>query len=235
MQKFRAIILATRSIDEQLIKNASKQNIKIDVIPFIETEAIDTLKVYNEIENALLQTATVVFTSTNAVDAVAVHLHDYNPEWEIYCIGNTTKKLVSEYFGADLIAAAAKDATELAQKIIEDDATDEVIFFCGDKRRDELPALLIQHDIEVNEIEVYQTKMLHHKINGNYDGILFFSPGAVESFFSNNKLDERTVLFAIGNTTANEIKKCCSNRIVISEEPGKKDLIERAMSFFHEN
>ena len=143
----------------------------------------------------------------NAVEAVAAHLNDYIPDWKIYCIGNTTKKLVQEYFGEDLIAETASDATELAEKIIEDNITDEVIFFCGDKRRDELPSILNEHNINVNEIEVYQTNIIQHTIEKNYDGILFFSPSAVQSFFSTNKLNDKTILFAIGNTTSSAIKK----------------------------
>jgi uroporphyrinogen-III synthase len=110
--------------------------------------------------------------------------------------------------------------------------TEEVIFFCGNKRRDELPVLLNQHDIEVNEIQVYETKTLKYKIEKDYDGILFFSPSAVESFFSVNKLNKQTVLFAIGNTTANEMKKFTSNKIVIADEPAKKNLVEKMIEYF---
>jgi len=222
MQQNKISILSTRPIDAQLIKSAAKQNIDIDVISFIETIAIEDKDIINEIEMALTQTATIVFTSMNAVDAVTAHLHDYKPDWNIYCIGNTTKQLVAEHFGDDLIAATANDATELAQKIIQDELTDEVLFFCGDKRRDELPDLLRQNDIEVTEIEVYQTKLVQHKISKNYNGILFFSPSAVESFFANNKLNEQTVLFAIGNSTANEIKKYSKNKILISNKWKKR-------------
>lgn len=227
-------ILSTRPVDEQVINEAAKQNIHIEVFPFIATEPIDDLDIYNEIEVALSETATIVFTSMNAVDAVASHVHDFGPDWKIYCTGNATRELVAEYFGDNSIAGTANDATELAQKIIEDDV-DEVIFFCGDKRRDELPALLHENEIEVTEIEVYETKSIPHKIDKTYNGILFFSPSAVESFFSNNKLQERTILFAIGNTTANEIKKYSGNTIVISDEPGKTNLAQKAIKFFDEH
>ena len=227
-------ILSTRPIDEHLINEAAKQNINIEVFSFIATEPIDDLDTYNEIEIALTETATIVFTSMNAVEAVALHVHDYGPDWKIYCIGNATRKLVAEQFGDNSITGTANDATELAQKIIEDDV-DQVIFFCGDKRRDELPALLREHEIEVIEIEVYETKSIPHKIDKAYNGILFFSPSAVESFFLNNKLQERTILFAIGNTTANEIKKYSRNEIVISDEPGKRNLVENAINFFNKN
>jgi len=227
-------ILSTRPIDEELINEAAKLNIKIEVFPFVATEPIDDLDTYNEIEIALSETATIVFTSMNAVDAVASHVHDFGPDWKIYCIGNATRKLAAEYFGDNSITGTANDATELAYKIIEDDVN-EVIFFCGDKRRDELPALLREHEIEVIEIEVYETKSIPHKIDKSYNGILFFSPSAVESFFLNNKLQERTILFAIGHTTANEIKKYSGNTIVISDEPGKANLVQQSIKFFNEH
>jgi uroporphyrinogen-III synthase len=75
--------------------------------------------------------------------------------------------------------------------------------------------------------------MIEHTIDKVYDGILFFSPSAVESFFSKNKLPEQTVLFAIGNTTAKTIhRRYCNNRIMISDQPGKDELIEQAIEYF---
>lgn len=238
MQKFKASILSTRPINEALIQEAAGKNILIDVLSFIETEIIDSIEVHEEIENALLETATVVFTSMNAAEAVATHLNYYKPDWSIYCIGNTTKKLVKEYFGEELIADTAKDATELAEKIAEDEV-DEIIFFCGDKRRDELPTILNKYNIDVTEIEVYQTNMVQHTIEKSYNGVLFFSTSAVESFFSTNDLNDKTVLFAIGNTTASAIKKYLpadsagsTNKIIVADEPGKSNLVEKAVKYF---
>lgn len=232
MQKFKAQILSTRPISNALIQQAAEENILIDVISFIETEAIDSIDVHEEIKSTLIQSAVVIFTSMNAVEAVAAHVDEYKPDWTIYCIGNTTKKLVTEYFGEELIASTADDATALANEIIEDGITDEVLFFCGNKRRNELPSLLNEHDITVNEIEVYQTNIIYHTIKKNYDGILFFSPSAAESFFSTNKLNEKTILFAIGNTTLAELKKYTHNKIIIADEPDKNDLVEKAIEYF---
>jgi uroporphyrinogen-III synthase len=79
---------------------------------------------------------------------------------------------------------------------------------------------------------VYQTIEVPHKISKEYYGILFFSPSGVRSFFKVNKLESKTILFAIGNTTANEIKKISSNKIIISDEPGKENLVQTAIDFF---
>lgn len=219
-------------MEDSLINEAKHMGIDIDTISFIETEAVQSVDVQQEIEQALLQAATVVFTSMNAVDAVVNYKDDLQPDWRIYCIGTTTNKLVQNYFGEELIAGTASSAAELAELIVEEGDADEVIFFCGDQRRDELPDILRSNDIEVNEIVVYQTIAVPHKIEKPYHGILFFSPSAVESFFSNNKVAGQTIVFAIGNTTASAIKKHSNNKIVISDESGKESLVKKMIEYF---
>jgi uroporphyrinogen-III synthase len=233
MQQNKIDILCTRPLTEALIEEAANAGIVIDEIPFIETESILSVEVQQEIELAATEIATVVFTSMNAVDAVTIFLDGHQPEWTIYSIGTATARLITAYFGEERIAGTANDASALAELIAEDRFTDEVIFFCGDQRRDELPDILRQHDIEVNEIVVYQTIEVPRKIDKEYYGILFFSPSAVRSFFKANKLPEKTIVFAIGNTTANEIKKFSNSKIIISDEPGKENLVQKMMEYFN--
>jgi uroporphyrinogen-III synthase len=242
MQQFKPIILSTKSLDEELIRSAEAKGVSVDVLPFIKTETISTIETQQEIESALLESVTVVFTSVNAVEAVAAELHESGPAWQIFCIGHATFQLVEKYFGSELIAGTADNAEDLAEMIAEGSNSDEVTFFCGDRRRDELTDILKQNNIEVTEIVVYETVLIPHKIEKKYDGILFFSPSAVQSFFEKNKPDDQTVLFAIGNTTANEIKKYLSsdgvdlkNKIFISDEPVKETLLEKAITYFQTN
>ncbi|MCW3091027.1 MAG: Uroporphyrinogen synthase [Ferruginibacter sp.] len=225
-------ILSTRPLHEALISDAKEVGIDIDELSFIDTEPIQSIDVQQEIDLAFLQTSPVVFTSMNAVEAVAYYQEENQPAWEIYCIGNTTKQLVAKYFGEEKIAGTTDDATSLAELVAANDVNGEVIFFCGDQRRNELPDILREHDIEVNEIVVYQTVEISHKIDKVYNGILFFSPSAVKSFFKSNQLPAATILFAIGNTTANEIKKYSANKIITSSEPGKANLVSRMIEYF---
>ena len=147
-------------------------------------------------------------------------------------MGNTTRQLVKKYFGEKSIISTAENATALAEKIIEKESPEEVIFFCGDQRRDELPQLLKNEDVIVNEIVVYETIPVPHKLSKTYTSILFFSPSAVESFFLANKATDKTIFFAIGNTTASAIKKNCSNRVLVADAPGKEELVKDMISFF---
>jgi uroporphyrinogen-III synthase len=232
MQQNKIFILSTRPIDAPLINEARHQNIEIDILSFIETVPIRSIEVQQEIENALLKSSAVVFTSMNAVEAVANELDGHQPDWRIYSIGNTTRQLVKKYFGEEAIAGTAESAAELAELIVEEDNSDDIFFFCGEQRRDELPDILRSNDIDVNEIVVYQTIQVKHKIEKTYHGILFFSPSAVQSFFSNNKISDKTILFAIGNTTATEIKKYTNNKIITGDEPSKENLVMEMIRYY---
>ena len=225
-------ILCTRPLPAVLLQEAADAGIAIDELSFIETESILSVEVQQEIELAATEIAVVVFTSMNAVEAVTTFLDGHQPEWSIYSIGTATGRLVKAYFGEERMAGTANDAASLAELIAEDRFTDEVIFFCGDQRRDELPSILRGNDIDVQEIVVYQTIETPHKINKEYFGILFFSPSAVRSFFSNNKVADKTMLFAIGNTTAAELRKYSANKIIISDEPGKENLVAKMLEYF---
>jgi len=232
MRQNRITILSTGALPTYLAEEAEANNIQTDIISFIKTESIQSIEVQQEIEQASILSTTVVFTSRNAVEAVAFELEDQEPDWSIYCVGNKTKELAAEYFGEEKIYGSADNAGELAELIIEEGVAHEVIFFCGDQRRDELPTRLRANNIEVNEIVVYQTVGVPQKVTTNYDGILFYSPSGVDSFFKVNKIDGRTILFAIGNTTSNAIKKYSGNKIVISKAPDKEQMIREVVNYF---
>jgi uroporphyrinogen-III synthase len=227
-------ILCTRPIDQSLINSARSKGNFIDVLSFIETTPLKTITLQQEIEDALGSAATVVFTSMNAVEAVAAYLDGHQPQWKIYSIGTTTDQLINKYFGKGLIAGTAFNAADLAALIVKDRLTEKLIFFCGNQRRDELPAILRNNNIAVTEIEVYQTTAVPHKIDKAYDGILFFSPSAAESFFSNNTVSPQTILFAIGNTTADAIKSFSDNKIIIADTAGKENLVKQMIAYFGE-
>jgi uroporphyrinogen-III synthase len=232
MPEYKRTILSTRPVNNELVKKARAKGIQLDILPFIETEPIHSIEVQQEIELAAIELATVVFTSMNAVESVTHMLDGHIPEWRIYCMGHKTKELVKQYFGAGFIAGSADNASELADEIINNRETEEVIFFCGNQRRDELPLKLAEHDIPVNEVPVYQTILIPHKLEKKYDGVLFFSPSAAESFFTKNVLPELAIVFAIGSTTQETVASHCSNKIVVSKLPGKDALVEQAIDYF---
>ena len=225
-------ILSTRPLEAALLKAAKAKDIQIDIVSFIDTTPIQTTGIKDEIGKIINQPAAVVFTSMNAVTTVATYINGNTPDWNIYCIGNTTRQLAARYFGEQSIHTVGKNAAELADKMIGNKQIKQVVFFCGDQRREELPGKLRQNGIAVQEVIVYHTINTPHKVDKAYDGILFFSPSAVQSFFHANAIPTSTILFAIGQTTADAIKSFTDNLIVESERPGKEDLVNSMFQFF---
>jgi uroporphyrinogen-III synthase len=225
-------ILSTRPLPAGSTGMARDKGILIDEVSFIQTIPMEFATIERSMRKVLNKQATVVFTSMNAVESVSRFLNGQLPVWNIYCIGNTTLKEVKKYFGAGSVAGTAGNARELAALILEKNTSPELYFFCGSQRRDELPDMLRQKGTVVKEVEVYKTVPLPREVHTRYNGILFYSPSAVQSFFSVNATDEGTVFFAIGETTAGEIRKHTRNKVIVSPAPGKENLVEQVVGYF---
>ncbi|RFM29733.1 uroporphyrinogen-III synthase [Deminuibacter soli] len=231
MPQSKVNILCTRALDMQLVQKAAHKNIGIDVTTFIETIPVRTEEVATLVQQYSLQNIVVVFTSMSAVEAVIMQLN-IKPNWQIFCMGGVTKDLVIDFFGNAAIIGTARNATVLAEKIASHEHIKKVVFFCGEQRLDDLPELLHHHQIEVVETVVYMTLQTPQLIEKNYDAVIFFSPSAVHSFFSMNTIPITVVLFAIGKTTAATIQTYCTNKVVISEWPGREQMIDLAIQYF---
>lgn len=270
-------ILSTRPLDAGLLQEAAQQGIVLDTLSFIETRPVQDNALGSRIRDLAERPLIAIFTSMNAVEAVAGWLRDDTPPdnragapliaghrsgiapvpWKIFCIGSATQQLVQEYFGNAAIAGTAGSALALAGTIIRQwpelagslaaaggnarngsgsdsaGAADEVFFFCGDQRRDELPQTLTGQGIRVNEWVVYTTLRTPHRVEQYYDAVAFFSPSAVHSFFFvNTTMPPATILFAIGQTTAEAIRQYTANRTIVSAAPEKETLIRQAIDHF---
>lgn len=171
----------------------------------------------------------LIFTSQNAVDSVIRN----NKIAEIktkkcFCVGEKTKLLLIEN---DFEVLECSDyAAELASIIFNKYPKISFTFFCGTIRRDILPDALKLAEIKLDEIEVYETILTTHKIPFIPDGILFFSPSAVESYLQKNKIEEK-ICFCIGNTTAEALKYVTPN-IIIANQPTIESVIIKTIEYF---
>jgi uroporphyrinogen-III synthase len=233
MQLNKIPILCTRPLSRDLIALAEQRGFQIDVVPFIKTEPIYSEELLQSIQYFSSQPITAVFTSMNAAEAVINQLNGFKPLWKLFCLGSTTRKTLEQYFGKEAILGVAANASMLAQSVISSGKVSRVVFFCGDQRRDELPSILHEKQIAVEEIVVYKTTILDNKISQNYGGILFFSPSAVKSFFSNNTIGTETILFAIGETTAAEIRKHTKNKIIVGDVAAKENLLNTIIDYYN--
>ncbi|MEO6636749.1 MAG: uroporphyrinogen-III synthase [Ginsengibacter sp.] len=231
MQKNKITILSTRPVGKAQVEEAAANNIVIDEISFISTEEIIDDALAKKIQKLANENIQAVFTSMNAVEAVRKFIPDQS-SWKIFCIGNTTKNLLKNIFGEENITGTADNALDLAENIIRVSSIRKVYFFCGDQRRDELPEKLKDNNIELEELMVYKTIETSKVISKKYDGVLFFSPSAVQSFFSLNAISADTKVFAIGSTTANALKPFTQQHVITADRPGKNNLVEQAIEYF---
>jgi len=231
MQKNKVSILSTRPVGEDLVNKAARQHIILEEASYIKTVPVKNAAITQTIARLSAEKVVAVFTSMNAAEAVGKHL-SAKTAWKIFCTGHTTKKIVAKIFGEESIIATADNAGELAEKINEDPLVKSVVFFCGDQRRDELPDKLKNSGVIVEEVIVYKTFETPRTLTKHYDGILFFSPTAVQSFFSKNSLTSTTQIFAIGPTTANAAKPFAKQPVIISHKPGKENLVALALEYF---
>jgi uroporphyrinogen-III synthase len=234
MAKYK--VLSTKKLDPLLVEQAKKEDIEI-----IEKEFISIKPIWNEetferiIDFTSQKKFNIALTSANAVDVLNNYMtaHDsfYLIKWNIFCLSGKTKQaILNAKFLQKNIIGEAKKASELGKKIIEVGA-DEIIFFCGDKKRDELPRLLFEADIKVHEVVLYETVETPVTIDDHFDAILFFSPSGVQSFFFANELKENVICFSIGPTTATSISTFTRNKIIDSLEPDPGMMLEELIEY----
>lgn len=219
------LIYSTKSLSlDQTNKLTSKIGVASSDFITIKNNRLKPNIVKNTIEN-------VVFTSQNAVEALLQNFSSLELNFKnIYCVGRRTKQFIEKRIKK--VAHTENSAAKLANYLAENLKEKKVTFFCGDKRRDELPEILTKNKFEVQEIECYKTSLTPTKVEGKYQGILFFSPTGIESFLLEN-ISNTLVAFCIGETTATEAKKHFKN-VVVAKTPTVESVITAVNSYFKE-
>jgi uroporphyrinogen-III synthase len=165
----------------------------------------------------------LIFTSQNAAQSVLLHpkcsaLKAKN----VFCVGLKTKALLEE--NGFNVAAYVDYASDLAEIITLIYSNESYTFFSGNLRKETVPKALKEAKVNFNEIQVYETTLTPQKIKTAVDGILFFSPSAIESYLMQNKI-KNEICFCIGNTTAEALEKITRN-IIIADQPSVENVIE---------
>jgi uroporphyrinogen-III synthase len=212
-------ILSTKTLLSHQKQALLDANFNVIDTNFIKTENSDfDLKGIND---------NLIFTSQNAAQSVLLHpkssalipkLRDKN----VFCVGLKTKALLEENgFNVDVYVDYASDLAEIITLIY---ANESYTFFSGNLRKETLPKALKAAKVNFNEIQVYETTLTPHKIKESIDGILFFSPSAVESYLAANKI-KNEICFCIGNTTAEALDKI-TKKIIVADQPSVENVIE---------
>lgn len=171
----------------------------------------------------------LIFTSGNAVKAVSNHpeVQDIRRK-PCFCVGEKTANLLDA--NGFTVVGSVDSASELANMIVSEYLSGSFTFFSGNQRLNELPLQLKKAEVVFNEIEVYETVLIPKPIRIKVDGILFFSPSAVESYLSANKITSETC-FCIGKTTAKALENKTTD-IVIANQPSVENTIIRTINHY---
>ena len=218
-------ILSTKSLFPEQKQILLDANMAVDDFDFIATNAkkFELDQVYDNL----------IFTSQNAVQAVLQHPNcDQLKSKKVFAVGMKTKSLLTEN-GFNVVAYTGY-AADLAEIISLVYSKESYTFFCGNLRRDELPNTLKENGILFNEIETYETALTPQKIKQQPDGILFFSPSAVESYLKLNSINDE-LCFCIGETTAEAlVPKLRENKIknrIIAGKATVEQLIQDVITY----
>ena len=218
-------IASTKILSSSQREELLNTNFEVYEADFIKTTSIDFD--FNTINDNL------IFTSQNAAQSVLLHskhedLIQKLREKNVFCVGVKTKALLEENgFNVVVYVDYASDLAEIITLIYSNES---YTFFSGNLRKETIPKALKEANIQLNEIQVYETTLTPHKLEVPVEGLLFFSPSGVESYLSENKI-KKEVCFCIGETTAEALETVTKN-IRIAENPSIEDVILEVIEEF---
>ena len=165
-----------------------------------------------------------IFTSQNAVRSILCKNIQIS---NAFCIGEKTKQLLEE--NGQKVVKMSEYAPEMAIFIQNNYQNEEFYFFCGNRRKEEIPSSFKISKNTLFELKTYKTDLNSVKFDQKWDGILFFSPSGVQSYTIKNSLGITSV-FCVGKTTAEEAKLHIKSPIYIADDTTIESVIEKAIN-----
>jgi uroporphyrinogen-III synthase len=220
-------LICTKAVAEDFLKAWESAGIQLKVFPLIKIRPLPFH--VNIAESPDIW----IFTSSNAVKSLKILLQKYFlsiiQSKKIVAIGHKT----ADSLGAMgfRVIVRANNALALAEEINEEFHPQEVLHFCGDRRRSELSESLTEKGFSVTEKKVYQNILTPQKITwGDADGMLFFSPSAVESYVKANEWPAGKIAYAIGPTTAAALQQRGIEPVFTAREPNSDSLLQAVLN-----
>jgi uroporphyrinogen-III synthase len=210
-------ILSTKSLPKALEKRLTNNAIYCSTYDAINI-TYHKIQEHQEINHA-------IFTSSNAVKSI---LHNRIPIKNAYCVGKNTQALLLKN---DIkVIEMCKNASELGKNLIKNHKNNQFIYFSGNLRREALPLLLKENNINFSEIEAYKTTLNIQKFKESFAGVLFFSPSGIKSYITKNNL-QNIPAFCIGNTTAEAAIKY-TNKVIVAENQTVESVVDTAIKYY---
>lgn len=194
---------------------AKKYKLKIDFREFIQIEGID-VKEFRKDRINIPDYSAVILTSRNAVDhffRICKEIRYTVPDdLKYFCISEATAYYLQKYvvYRKRKIFHGKQTFSELVD-LIKKHKEENYLLPCTDIHKQEITTLLDQHNIKYAKAVLYRTVAsdLSDLANINYDMLVFFSPGGIESLLMNfpKFKQNKTKIAAFGATTATAVKQ----------------------------
>ena len=219
-------LLSTKIVSKKFKDLLIKNNYQIEEKSFIKILPFKSKSNISILEN-------IIFTSKNAIKIILKNsiIKNNLANKNIYCVGKSTAELIKKN---NLNLIKSEDNSKNLSKFILANfksSKNSFTYFSGKKRIRELENNLKKNNINIIVHEVYDTLLTPIKINDLYDGVIFYSPSAVKSFFKGNNSLNNTHGFCIGNTTAKELYNY-SNRFSVAKSNSEENMLESINKYF---
>lgn len=221
-------LLATRALQPDVQERAKSQGIELIAHEFVRTEAVRPEILCPRIRN---YDCPAIFSSAQAVQAVC-RAEAARPgslkNRQCFCIEGKTARLARKN-GLEVLATAT-DSAALAALIIAA-GPPECVFYTAALHLPELPQRLRKAGIRLHIAEVYEKSAAPIAID-KHQGVLFFSPSQIASYLKCNSLPPGMPAFAIGETTAGELRRRGHKTLRVAPEASEESLIQTAIEYF---
>ncbi len=173
----------------------------------------------------------ILFTSQNATTLFLAHpmSNQWIKDATFYCVGAKSAALLKERQA--YVQEVASSASQLAATIVADHQDKSFSYCCGQRRLPLIEEVLDKARIPLQVYEVYNTLLTPKAIDSRLDGVLFYSPSAVESYVQKNSL-EGVHSFCIGPTTANKVQEY-SAHFSVAKEPTNNFIFLQLMQHYY--
>ncbi|MEL7586140.1 MAG: uroporphyrinogen-III synthase [Prolixibacteraceae bacterium] len=139
-------------------------------------------------------------------------------EHELFCLSVQQRDILRK-IRMNVKLAPEPNTLSLAKFIAEQNTGQKVIYLRGDRSLNDLYERLFAHGIQPHEMEVYKNTPMEKWINEAFDGYLFFSPAAIETYkASGNFPSPNGQIMTAGENTARTAWKMFPNAVNVSPD-----------------
>ena len=176
----------------------------------------------------------LIVTSPRAAEALIDVAREGNAGWlkkEVYAVGERTGEVLQ---GISLSpqGQSTGNAVGLGELIIQQHTVGELplLFLCGNTRRDELPEMLRENDVALEELVVYESSVredIDLESLTEPAWVVFFNPMGVRAIYERWPMEwQRVRKAAIGETTASAMRSIDWQVNAVAQKPSAEGLCD---------